>query len=130
MNELRQYVIEHVSVAKEPQENGVDMIFFNVKAINDPKADDLIKLVKESVKGDFLDLNMFDGKEHGYMEIGGWIGDQGLAMQLMALGKSLKLWELMTPAMLPLTMEMQEELAGMGMISIKSLTPTENDTVH
>lgn len=41
-------------------------------------------------EGEFNQCNPLDGKEHSYIELGGWIGDQGLALRMMALGFHLK----------------------------------------
>jgi hypothetical protein len=53
-----------------------------------------------------------------YIEIGGWIGDQTLALQFMALGELHGLWQVMTPAVIGATGQMADELAGRGMIMI------------
>jgi len=61
--------------------------------------------------------------EHSYFELGGWIGDQGLAMQYMALGKILGLWQVMHPGMIlnvndPAQKQLADQMAGAGMVSI------------
>ena len=70
--------------------------------------------------GEFCSVDVFDGQEHGYMELGGWIGDQGLAMMLMGLGAVLGLWRLTTPKMLGLPNDLVMLMAGAGMITIQS----------
>lgn len=100
----------------------VNMYFFDVSARNDPTVEEFTKFT-ESHKGDFVDINPLDGKEHNYMEIGAWIGDQGVAMQYMALGELLGLWRIMTPAVIlnlddPTQKNLADQMAGMGMISI------------
>jgi len=83
---------------------------------------ELIELVK-SHKGEFCDIDLFDGNEYDYMQIGGWIGDQGIAMQLMGMGKLLGIWELYTPSTLfpHFLDDVKLSMAGMGMITIKYL---------
>lgn len=95
-----------------------DLVFFEVSAAGDPDADELRRLVRGARHGEFIDLEPLDGNEHSYLEIGSWIGDQGLAMQLMGLGTILGLWNLMTPKMLGLPAELVQQMAGMGMVSI------------
>ena len=55
------------------------------------------------------------------MELGGWIGDQGIAMQYMGLGVLLGVFNLLSPAMLGLTPDdpMFKQMLGMGMLSIQ-----------
>jgi hypothetical protein len=107
-------------------DNGdVDVHFFQVKIRGTPDVNNFIALIDAHV-GDFNEVDVFDGNEHGYMELGGWIGDQGYALRFMALGSYLKLWDLMTPenmlgAIMPdLPKELLDELAGKGMITIKA----------
>lgn len=97
----------------------VDMFFFEVTATNDPDADTLKRLIAEH-KGEFGDMNPLEG-EHSYIEVGGYIGDQGIGMQFMALGKLLGLWEVATPInMLRLERDnpLAQQMAGMGYVSI------------
>jgi hypothetical protein len=139
MDNLRQYVSENAYCGAcmcgrcidapenpeqhQPEGHTVDMIFFKVAA--NPKADKevLRELVQKNPKGSHCDIDLFDGKEHSYMEIGGWIGDQGLALMLMGLGSILGLWELMTPVtMLRLKSDdpLTKQMAEMGMVSIQA----------
>lgn len=95
-----------------------DMVFFEVSAVNDPDPETLKRLLKENVKGEWADLDMLDNKEHSFIEVGGWIGDQGIAMQLMGLGWLLKLWQCMTPRMLNIPDELAMQMAGAGYVSL------------
>ena len=92
----------------------------NVDADKEELKNELIDILK-SHEGEFNVVDLFDGKEHGYMEIGGWVGDQGLALTLMGLGELLGVWELMTPERLMpfLPYDIQKKMAGMGMITVK-----------
>jgi len=97
-----------------------DMFFFDVAAKDNPDADEFKKLIQEH-QGEFNDVNPFDGAEHNYIELGGWIGDQGIAMQFMGLGVLLNLWKVMHPVnMLKLERNnpLAQQLAGVGMVSL------------
>ena len=77
-----------------------------------------------SVPGSHCDVDLFDGAEHGYMELGGWLGDQGLALTLMGLGSLLGLWRLLTPMeilWLKRDDPMCEMMAGAGMVTVKAM---------
>jgi hypothetical protein len=110
VDSLVAYVLKHTRVEED---GDVDMHFFNVKIIKDPKVDELKDFIKKHT-GEFNEVDVFDNTEHGYIELGGWIGDQGIALRFMALGNYLKLWELFTPKIMLPTMpiEFLNELAG------------------
>lgn len=143
MKDLTQYVIAHTSrgecqcgrcadkgnapdpVSPIPDhrfDHTADMIFFKVCIQNDPKKDELKKLISEH-KGAFNEVDLFDGQEHNYMELGGWIGDQGLALQFMALTSLVGLTELMTPlTMLPgiLPQDLVMQMAQTGYVAVRA----------
>lgn len=113
----------------QPTGHTSDLIFFKVSLKGNPSDVDkesmkseMIKLIKEH-EGEFCEVDVFDGKEHNYLELGGWIGDQGLALTMMGVGELLGLWKLLTPkSMLGpfLTDELCNQMAGLGMITIRS----------
>jgi len=103
----------------DPQGHTVDMVFFKVVKKNGATADEFKRLTAEH-KGHYGDVNPLDGKEHNYMELGGWIGDQGLAMQYMALGVLLGEFALLSPAILGFTGAEAQQMAGMGFLSIQA----------
>lgn len=85
-----------------------------------PDADEFRRLVEEH-RGEFGEVDPFDGEEHGFMELGGWIGDQGIAMQAMALGDILGVWQLRTPTRMmghTLPEGMGMAMAQSGMVTI------------
>jgi hypothetical protein len=105
---------------RQPVGHTADVVFFQVSA-KDADANTLKELVKAH-HGDYCQVDLFDGQEHGYMELGAWIGDQGLAMQLMGLGAILGLWNLLTPkSMLGkfVNDDLAMKMAGMGMVTIQ-----------
>lgn len=137
MQELQEYVMKNavrgdcvcgkcadaVKNPKQPQGHTADMIFFKVSAGPDANADRLRELIKANVRGSFCDVDLFDGEEHSYLEVGGWIGDQGAALMLMGLGSILGLWKLLTPYTVlgsKLPKEVAMQAAGAGYVSIKA----------
>lgn len=111
---------------KQPQGHTADMIFFKVSAKPTADAAKLKELVQKNVNGSYANVDLFDGKEHGYMELGGWIGDQGLALTLMGLGTVLGLWKLMTPRIMlgdTLPEGMIKQMAGAGMVTVVAEKP-------
>lgn len=104
----------------EPKGHTADLVFFKMAAVNYPSADDFKRLTKEH-PGDFSNCDPFDGAEHSYLELGGWIGDQGAAMLYMGLGHILGLFDLLTPkTIMGLDGALAMEMAGMGYVSIKA----------
>jgi hypothetical protein len=97
-----------------------DLVFFKVAKKGEPNAVELIQLIKAH-KGDFVDLDLFDGGDHSYINVGGWIGDQGAALMLMGLGSLMGLWELRTPyTMIDPHMEkgMANAMASAGWVTV------------
>ena len=102
----------------QPSGHTADVYFFLVAAREGASRDTLVAAIKE-YKGEFNECDPLDGKEHSYIELGGWIGDQVLALMLMGLGTLLGIWNLMTPKMLPgLDKGLMDMMAGNGWVSI------------
>lgn len=122
MSKLVDYIRKNaIEVDRKSSECESDMIFFGVKKSIEAKKEELIELIK-SHKGDFCEIDFFDKSEHNYLQVGGWIGDQGLALMLMGLGASLGIWKLLTPKTILgkfIDDEMCNKMAGMGMISVQ-----------
>lgn len=135
---IQEYVMEHtergeckcgrcIDVGNKADPNGhtADMIFFKValrpdKDGHDANAEEFMRLAKAHV-GDFCAVNLEDEHEHSYLELGGWIGDQGIALQFMALGSLLGVFDLLTPrTMLPgIDLQVVMTIAGAGLVTIK-----------
>ncbi len=111
--------VDHPGEDKQPEGHTVDVFFFEV-ANKGGNAEELRALVEAAKDGEFCNVDVFDGKDHGYMELGGWIGDQGMAMMLMGLGEILGLWKVFTPKMLGVPDDLANQMAGMGMVSVSS----------
>lgn len=109
--------------AEQPQGHTANLEFFEVSAKEGASADALRSLVTENKDGIFNVVDLFDGKEHNYLELGAWIGDQGLALMLMGLGALLGLWSLLTPTAIfgnAISKEQAMQLAGRGMVAIQA----------
>jgi hypothetical protein len=104
----------------QPTGHTVDMVFFKAKVTGEPTVDDFKRLISENTKGEFCDVNPLDGTEHNYIELGGWIGDQSIALDFMALGSFLGVFVLLTPRMLKLPEDMVMQMAGAGFLAIQS----------
>ena len=70
----------------QPDEHTVDLQFFKVALKNNPSISDkeiikneFIRLIKNH-RGIYNDVDLFDGNEHNFIEIGGWIGNQGVGL--------------------------------------------------
>ena len=108
----------------QPEGHTADVFMFNVTTRNDPDSEVFTRLARDHV-GDFCEVDVFDGRNHSYVELGAWIGDQGIALMFMGMGSLLGVFTLMTPRMLPIPEDLQSEMAGMGMITVSATTSTE-----
>lgn len=104
----------------DPDGHTADVFFFPVAANDAPDADEFRRLTRAHA-GEFNACDPLDGGEHSYIELGGWIGDQGLALCYMGLGSLLGVYKLLTPKMLPIPPDMQQQLAGAGMIIVQAV---------
>ena len=94
--------------------------FFKVTLVDEPDADTLKHLIKVH-KGEFLDVDVFDGAEHNFLDIGAWIGDQSAGLCLMGMGELLGLWALLTPTSMGMPEDTRMYMAQNGMVSIKAI---------
>jgi hypothetical protein len=117
---LLKFVDDHAEAVKPNNTEGaIDVFFFGVLLKGNPDPVEFLKLIRAAKQGAFCELDPADGREHSYLDVGGWIGDQGQALRFMGLGAHLKLWRLMTPNSLPgLPDELKSLMAGQGMVSI------------
>lgn len=106
----------------QPGGHTADLIFFKVSVLGQPRAEDLRDLIKAH-QGECYEMDLFDGKEHSFIEVGAWIGDQGLALMLMGLGALLGLWKLLTPRTIFGTLLSDDQVmtfAGRGLITVQA----------
>lgn len=118
MSKLIEYLKAN-AIQCSPDGSDADVIFFGVKRGPNATADGL-KDVLANHKGEFCDCNPLDGKEHTYLELGGWVGDQGLALMLIGLGAALGVWKLLTPKTMFGDMvppDLVRQMAGAGMVA-------------
>ncbi len=128
MHQLTTFIQAHTSVhgtreaGQELPATTVDVGFFEVHLQGHPKGAQLRELLQaHASQGEFTQVDVFDGKEHGYVELGAWLGSQELALRLMGLGTLLELWQLLTPRKIlgaAATDELVKELAGAGYITV------------
>jgi hypothetical protein len=138
MKELIDYILAHTvrgeckcgqcaDVGNKPDPNGhtANLVFFKVATRDNPERQRFEELTRAHENGEFSNVNPFDGKEHNYIELGAWIGDQGLAMQYMGLGVLLGSFNLLSPQTVlhipdddPVVMQM----AGMGLLAVQKVT--------
>lgn len=118
--------LPHTDELPENIKHTVNNGFFDVALnpeIDNPNAD-MVKQLCTNHKPSFgPNIDLFDGEEHSYIEIGGWLGDQGLALMLMGLGAILGMWELLTPDTIlgdTISQALKQQMAGMGMVTIKA----------
>ena len=76
----------------------------------------------EVYRADLIELlNTYPSPERlaggpSYIEVGAEIGDQGAAFQLFALGKTLGLWDIITPKVLGFSGAEARQMAGIGFV--------------
>jgi hypothetical protein len=86
----------------------------------DPKstltAEEFVEAFNAAPHGYYGDAVTVETLKQGpsYTTLGGWIGDQGLAMAFMILGADLGLWDVVTPFSLGLSRDSEEDVAKAG----------------
>ena len=124
MQELVDFVTRYTKMVspedEAPTDRCADVVFFKVLLQWQPDPEILRRLILENPNGAFCEMNLLEGSEYSYIQVGGWIGDQGLALRLIGMGKLLGLWDLMTPKMIlgPESNDLIQQMAGLGYISI------------
>jgi hypothetical protein len=99
---------------KQPNGHTVNLTFFKVVAVGGSK-DEFLSLVQQEYP------KWLDGKEHGYLEIGGDMGDQGIALMTIGLGDLLGVWKALTPDTITpfLPEDLKLNMAGQGLVSLQ-----------
>jgi hypothetical protein len=103
---------------RAPTGHSVSVHFFWVQARNNPTAAELRALLE-------AEYPRVERLREGpsYIEIGGAIGDQGLALQLIGLGELVGLWTVVTPATVFFEGAEADEMAGRGFVMCSGLGP-------
>jgi len=110
----------------------VDVHFFRVVVDEHFDKARFVELLEAAAAkpGEFCEISLDRFRQGpGYIEIGGWIGDQTLALLFMACGQIADVWEVVTPARLGLSGERAELMAGAGYVMVSGYHP-ETLTVH
>lgn len=120
MSKLYEYVMEHTTVlanaVSKAGEKG-NILFFQVAPLYTMEADELRKQIAGH-HSEFGDIDLFDGEQHSYVELGAWVGDQECALRLMGAGEVLGLWDVLEPRRLGASEKQAREMAGMGLVCI------------
>lgn len=109
----------------QPIGHTADLIFFKVALKKVMPETEMKNIFIELIKKEYP--HWLNGEEHNYLNMGAEVGDQGLAMMTMGMGKLLNVWELQTPASMLgsfITEELKMQMAGIGYISIKAQKET------
>src|ERR1700733_2312134 len=96
-----------------PELERIDMEFL-VIGVDKAKAEARRSEFVDVMQG-YPDLERLAGGP-SYIEVGAEIGDQGVAFQLFALGKTLGMWDVITPAKLGFSGEEAKQMAGAGFV--------------
>lgn len=107
--------------SEEGGSGSVSVGFFYVHPFEDSEAtaEALVEAIKAAEEGEFANVStqrLLEGPN--YIELGGWLGDQGLALQFMGLGTLLGQWSVITPATLGIKGEDAQQMLGMGFVMI------------
>jgi hypothetical protein len=109
-------------------ETAVDVVFFKVVA--DPKADaSALRDLIGTHSGEWGNVDVFNGGEHSYLELGAWLGSQEYALRLIGLGTYLGLWSLLSPRTMLKDLvdeETEQALAQRGLISVQAHNQVHN----
>jgi hypothetical protein len=103
---------------EQPTGHTADVYFFECALKDNPDVETFRELTAAHI-GSHNECDPYDGAEHSYIELGGWLGDQGIALEYMALGTLLGDFTLITPKILPLPKDLQDQMAGSGMVTIR-----------
>jgi hypothetical protein len=123
MAELNEYIRDYADRHPVGTVAGAtNVVFFEVRAKEAASAEQLRALLSAHVS-EFEAVDVFDGREHGYIELGGWLGSQGDALALIGLGEQLGLWKLLSPRTMLgdlITPEQEKAMAGSGLVSLQA----------
>jgi hypothetical protein len=122
MSALVQYLMENAAQVTRDTAGAADVVFFGVVRKEGASAEKLAELIRAH-KDEFCAVDLFDGKDHSYFEIGDWIGDQGLALILIGLGSLLGMWTLLSPKSVfgdDLHSLIESNMAGMGYVALQA----------
>lgn len=119
-------VANAVQVEKNSLEvpDAVDVGFFNIvlNSAGDITALKLKNAIIRAEEGVHLNVTVEDLLNPGgvsYTYLGGWLGDQGLALAFIGLGAALELWDVLLPTSVGVTDgPLVEQMMGMGFVHL------------
>jgi len=117
---------------ESPRETVVDCHFIDVgftDAVSTRTAREFYALVADAEIGEFGSISMERlAAGPSYIEIGGWVGDQTLAFQFMALCEYYHLSKVITPNSLGITGQpLADSLAGSGYVMLAGFKSSPMD---
>jgi hypothetical protein len=104
------------------EEGATSVGFFGVKRAEGStiNGEQLARYIEAAQQGEFGEITcarLMEGPS--YIELGGWIGDQGVALQLIGLGAILGLWDVVLPQSLGITdPETIQDMLGRGYVMV------------
>ena len=122
IQDVARYVSAHTKVydADEVADTGIAHVsvhFYQVAAVGEPTRQELLDLIADNEKGEWTTIALSRAEEGpSYIEWGGWIGDQGLALRLLGLGELVGLWQVITPERMNVPLELRGDMAGAGYV--------------
>lgn len=126
IQKLRELIVENAVQVDLPEPDSADLGAMHI--ILKPKSDLTALKLKNAIvraeKGEHQDLSVesLSDPESGvsYTTLGVWLGDQGLALALMGLGKILELWDIVLPRDVGITDEARSRrMVGMGFVMLR-----------
>lgn len=127
-----------ISEGEELPEGALDVGFFKLTAttpegevlVTQDEFHEALNAALEQRSGDFIELDrerLLGGPS--YIELGQWLGDQGIAIGFIGLGALLGFWDVASPQALGITGEQAAQMLGMGFLfpSLKSGSPLIRD---
>lgn len=123
INRLADAVRDNIETLPVDTEDAAFVGMFSVRQREDSNltAETLVSMIKAASEGVFGNAPVERlAQGPSYIELGGWIGDQALALQFMGLGERLGLWKVVTPRSLGITdHEAAANLMGAGFVMIE-----------
>ena len=123
MSVLSNYIVEHtvcVRAGTTVDNEIIDVHYFGVVVLNSPNVQDFVSLTKEH-PSEVVKIDFSDERSYTYIEIGGWLDDQGMALRFMALGQALGVFDLTTPTTMGCPEPMRDEMAGIGYVMVEGV---------